>query len=442
MPKFHVDDLSKDLAINGGLPVRSKEWLGNFTTGDEEIEAARRAIESGYLSKFEGSFTPDPPFSFDGGPEVQKLEQLWSEYYEIKHSVSMNSATSGLFASIGALGIGFGDDVIVSPYTMTAAAAAPLIYGAIPVFADVDPNSGCLDPKSIEKAITPATRAIIVVHQFGFAANMREINQIAKRYDLRIIEDCAQAHGATFNGQPVGTFGDIGIFSLNVNKTIQAGEGAVCVTHNEDLCYRLKLIRNHGEAVVGPAEYREITNILGFNYRMTEVTAAIVTEQLKKLDRLNENRLRLVEHVRSKLAKFSFLEPLSGNEACFRCACTSELACHNTYYVFAMRFVSKDININREKFLELLCKEGILFSAGYTPPLYMQPMYLEKRLFKFGYPFSARENQNLGQQYQAGLCPNAEKLHYEELLLNEYVRPPHTISDMDDLIVAINKLFN
>ena len=85
MPKFHVDDSSKDLAINGGVPVRSKDWLGNFTTGDEEIEAARRVIESGYLSKFEGSFTPDPPFSFDGGPEVQRLEQLWSEYYEIKH---------------------------------------------------------------------------------------------------------------------------------------------------------------------------------------------------------------------------------------------------------------------------------------------------------------------------------------------------------------------
>ena len=288
MPKFHVDDSSKDLAINGGVPVRSKDWLDNFTTGDEEIEAARRVIESGYLSKFEGSFTPDPPFSFDGGPEVQRLEQLWSEYYEIKHSVSMNSATSGLFASIGALGIGFGDEVIVSPYTMTAAAAAPLIYGAIPVFADVEPNSGCLDPISIEKVITPSTRAIIVVHQFGFAANMRAIKQIAKRYDLRIIEDCAQAHGATFNGQPVGTFGDIGIFSLNVNKTIQAGEGAVCVTNNEDLCYRLKLIRNHGEAVVGPAEYKEITNC-GFNYRMTEVTAAIVAEQLK-LNRLNENR--------------------------------------------------------------------------------------------------------------------------------------------------------
>ena len=107
-----------------------------------------------------------------------------------------------------------------------------------------------------------------------------------------------------------------------------------------------------------------------------------------------------------------------------------------------MRFVDKNINIKRERFLELLSKEGILFSAGYTKPLYMQPMYLEKRLFKFGYPFSAEENLKLGQQYQAGLCPNAEKLHYEELLLSEYIRPPHTVSDMDDLIVAINKLFN
>ena len=213
---------------------------GQFYDRGRGVAAACRAIRSGYLSKFEGSFTPDPPFSFDGGPEVQQFERLWSDYYECDYSVSMNSATSGLFASVGALGLGFGDEIIVSPYTMTAAAAAPLLYGAIPIFADVDPNSGCLDPKSIEEKITSATKAIIVVHQFGFVANMDAIMKIAKHYNLSLIEDCAQAHGAYFKGQRVGTFGDIGVFSFNVNKTIQSGEGAICITNNEDLLLSLE----------------------------------------------------------------------------------------------------------------------------------------------------------------------------------------------------------
>ena len=202
------------------------------------------------------------------------------------------------------------------------------------MFADVDPNTGCLEPTSVEEKITKATRAIIIVHQFGFAANMEAIMRIAKRYNLKVIEDCAQAHGARFKGQRVGTFGDIGVFSLNVNKTIQSGEGAVCITNSEDLCYRLKLIRNHGEAVVGPAKYENITNIFGFNFRMTEVTAAIASEQLKKLNKLNAMRLDLVNFVKNEISKYSFLQPLSGNSACERCDCDGCKRCENTYYVF------------------------------------------------------------------------------------------------------------
>ena len=130
-----------------------KKYLDNFTVGQEEKEAVCRVIDSGYLSLFEGSHTPDKPFSFYGGPEVQKLETMWSEYYGIDHSISVNSATSGLYMAIGALDIGYGDEVIVSPYTMTACAIAPLIYGAIPVFADVELETGSLDPESIRKCI-------------------------------------------------------------------------------------------------------------------------------------------------------------------------------------------------------------------------------------------------------------------------------------------------
>ncbi|MEM4326259.1 MAG: DegT/DnrJ/EryC1/StrS family aminotransferase, partial [Candidatus Pacearchaeota archaeon] len=210
----------KELAINGGKPVRKRPWLDNFTLGKEEKQAAIKVIERGYLSLFEGSYKPEPPFSFFGGPFVQELEERWADFYGVKYAVSMNSATSGLYASIGALGIGYGDEVIVSPYTMTACALAPIIYGAIPIFADVNLDSGCLDANSIKEKITSRTKAILVVHQFGIPADMDSIMLIAKKFNLKVIEDCAQAHGAKYKGKFVGTFGDIGVFSLNVNKTI------------------------------------------------------------------------------------------------------------------------------------------------------------------------------------------------------------------------------
>src|SRR3972149_7559509 len=273
---------NKELAINGGSTIRKKPWIDNYTCGEEEKQAAIRAIDSGYLSKFEGSFTPDPPFSFWGGPFVQELEERWCNYYGSRYAISMNSATSGLYAALGALEVGYGDEVIVSPSTMTACAVGPLVYGAIPIFADIERKSGALDCESVERLITPRTKCVIVVHQYGIPADMDRLLEICKRHNIKIIEDCAQAHAAKYKNRYVGTMGDIGVFSLNVNKTIQTGEGAVCITNSEDLKYRLALIRNHAEAVVGPAKYTNILNLIGFNLRLTEVQAAIDIEQPKK----------------------------------------------------------------------------------------------------------------------------------------------------------------
>lgn len=416
------------LAINGGNKLRTKFWIDNITTGEEEKVALARVIDSGYMSMFEGSYTPDEPFSFYGGSEVQGLEKEWCEYYNCKHAISMNSATSGLYAAIGTLGIGYGDEVIVSPYTMSACAVAPMIYGAIPVFADVT-DLGSLDPISIEKLITPRTKAILVVHQFGIPADMDKIMAIAKKYDIKVVEDCAQAHGAKYKGQYVGTIGDIGVFSLNVNKTIQAGEGGVCVTNDKDLAYRLALIRNHGEAVVGPAGYENITNIAGFNYRMTELQAAVSRVQLKKLDSLNKKRIELVKYLNEGLKEFDFLVTPKEKEGC-----------HSTYYVYPLRFLTKIAGVKREKFVEAVNAEGINFFQGYVKPLYTQPVYQHKHLFKNGYPFSAIENKECKMEYNLGTCPNAEKLYFEEMIINEHIRLPHTKEDMDDIINAIRKV--
>jgi len=421
------------LAANGGQPSRLKPWLDNFTTGVEEKQAVLSVLDSGYISLYEGSNSPDPPFSFLGGPEVQALENDWSGHYNVGHSVAFNSATSCLYASIAALGVGYGDEVIVSPYTMSACALAPLIYGAIPVFADVDPRTGCLDPISVEQKISPRTRAILVVHQFGFPADMDSLCRLAKEYGLSIIEDCAQAHGALYKGKLVGTIGDIGVFSLNVNKTIQSGEGGMCTTASPELAYRLQLIRNHGEAVVGPAGYTDITNIAGFNYRMTEMTAAVARVQLSKLQQLTDQRLSLVNYLRDFLSSVDFLTPL-GNHG--------DPLVKGTYYLFTMTFNEEVAGISRSHFSSLLKAEGIPLSEGYVRPLYLQPLYQQRHLFKHGYPFTAPPNVGTYQDYSFGICPVAEDLHFHKLLASEHIRPPHSLHDISCFIDAISKLCN
>ena len=424
-----LDLTRNELALNGGPPIRTAKWKENITTGEEERHAVIRVMDSGNLSLFEGSHQPDKPFSFYGGPEVRALEQEWSEYYGVDHSISLNSATSCLYAAVGALEIGYGDEVIVSPYTMTACALAPLIYGAIPIFADVELETGSMSAQSIEKVLSPKTKAIIVVHQFGIPADMQSIMQLATKYRLKVIEDCAQAHGALLDQRYVGTFGDIGVFSLNVNKSIQSGEGGVCVTNDDELAYRLALIRNHGEAVVELAQYKNITNIAGFNYRLTEIQAAIAREQLKKLDALNLKRLHMVEVLSSSLLSNPFLMPLEGTARS-----------KSTYYVYPIRFNEQTAGVPRDLFVRAINAEGALFYQGYSPPLYLQPVYQNRKLFKHNYPFSAPENSNPSQVYKKGICPNTERLHYKEMIINEHVRYPHDMTDINDLVRCFEKV--
>jgi perosamine synthetase len=423
-------DLSRsELAVNGGEPIRSDPWADNFTIGDEEKQAVLRVLDSGYLSKFEGSHTPDPPFSFYGGPEVQQLEAEWCTYYSSKHAISVNSATSGLYAAIGALDIGYGDEVIVSPYTMTACAMAPLIFGAIPIFADVDEITGSMTRDSIQQVITNRTKAILIVHQFGMVADIESIKELARTHNLRLIEDCAQAHGAKYNDQFVGLFGDIGVFSLNVNKSIQTGEGGICITEDDEIAYRLSLIRNHGEAVVGPAEYHRITNIVGFNFRLTEIQAAIAREQLKKLEQLNAHRLHLVRVLTEGLSKYPFLEPPK-----------KRVGVDDTFYVYPLLFNEEVARVSRQQFAEALNAEGAQFYQGYVQPLYLQPIYQRKNLFNHGYPFCAPPNKGHSGSYEKGLCKNAENLYEKRMLINEHIRPPHTIEDVEQLIQIVSKV--
>ena len=193
---------------------------------------------------------------------------------------------------MGAIGIEPGDEVIVSPWTMSASATAILIYGGIPVFADICPKTFNLDIESVAQQIRPATKAIMVPNIFGQAAPLNELKQLAKLHQLKIIEDSAQAPGALYQEQYVGTIGDVGVFSLNYHKHIHTGEGGVVVTQDDEIADRLQLIRNHAEAVVKDKPTQDFNNLVGFNFRMGEIEAALGEVQLKKLDTiLHSNHL-------------------------------------------------------------------------------------------------------------------------------------------------------
>lgn len=418
--------MSDKLAMLGGEKVRNKPFIGHAIIGKEEKRRVGQVLKKGMLSGFvakKGNY-------FLGGEQVRELESLVKTYFKCGYAISVNSATAGLHVALGACGIGPGDEVIVSPYTMSASATAILMLNAIPVFADVNEDTFCIDPKEIKKAITPKTKAIVVVHLFGCPANMDEIMKLAKEHSLYVIEDCAQAPGAVYKGKLVGTIGHIGVFSLNQHKTITCGEGGFTVTGSEDLALRMQLIRNHGEVIVGDMGLEDIYNIIGCNYRMTELEAAVSIGQFKRLDFLNRHRIKLAEHLTKKLSNIKGLVLPKKDKNC-----------KHVFFVYPIRFQEKIIGVSREIFVKALNAEGIPFGAGYVKPIYLEPTY-QKRIGygKRGCPFTCNfYNGNVS--YDKGLCPVVEKMYEKELMMTSVCRYPHTKRDIDDVVRAIKKIF-
>lgn len=419
------------LAINGGNPVRTKLFPAYNTIGEEEKKAVMKVLDSGNLSQFLGAWTHD----FLGGPTVRKFEEEWCKMIGVNYSISVNSNTSGLYTAMGAIGIQPGDEVIVSPYTMSASAIAPLVYGGIPVFADIDPITYCMDPISIESKITNRTKAILVVHIFGNAADMDSIMAIAKKHNLYVVEDCAQAPLGKYKGNNVGTIGDIGIFSLNYHKHIHTGEGGIITTNNSNLADRCQMIRNHAENVTAPRSIEELTNLIGYNYRMTEIECAIGVEQIKKLPSLIQQRLENVAFFDEKLSKFPAFEILP----------PAKDGSVNTYYIYPVKFNKQIAGIERNLFVDTLKAElpsavlretAPLIGAGYVKPIYLQPIYQQKAAWAFN---PALYSGNVS--YEKGICPVTERMHFEVLFTHEYMRPGMQKDDMLDVVNAIEKIF-
>jgi perosamine synthetase len=380
------------LAILGGKPEIVEPLVPFNRIADAERTAALRVLDGGVLSGFIGAPGPD----FHGGPEVRALEEAWCEAFGVAHSVTVNSATSGLYATVGAVGVGPGDEVIVPPYTMSATAMAPLIYGGIPVFADIEPETFGLDPVQVRRAITPKTRAIIAVNLFGHPARLHELYAIAEEHGLTMIEDNAQAPLASEYGRLAGTIGHIGVFSLNRHKHIQTGEGGVCVTNDGRLAERLRLIRNHGENLVEDMAVNDLSNLVGFNYRMTELAAAIGLCQLEKAPEIIAERTAYARRLSAGVKDLPGITvPVERDQ------------CQHVYYVWALRFDAKMVGISRDVFTQALAAEGFPLNQGYVNPLYRLPIFQQRTAIgQHGFPFNLSD-----RRYDDGLCPVCEKMH-------------------------------
>ena len=309
-------DHSALLARDGGQPVITGKFQRYNSLGIEEKQAALDVLETGILSDFMGCAGD----KFLGGHHVLSLESEAANFFGVKHAISVNSWTSGLIAAVGAIGVHPGDEIIVSPWTMVASATAILHWNCIPVFADIDPITYNISPDQIRKLISSRTRAIIAIDIFGNPCDVRAIKDIADEFNLKLITDSAQMPDSTTSSGS-RFVPDIGGISLNYHKHIHCGEGGILLTDNDDYANKLRLIRNHGEAVIQSNDPHELSNIIGYNFRLCEIEAAIATEQLKKLPAL----LRKKRSVATRIAKE--LDGLKGNYAL-------EMSLKNIHFIY------------------------------------------------------------------------------------------------------------
>lgn len=415
------------LAIAGGEPAITRSFKRYNPIGKEEVEAARQVVESGVLSQFIGAWDPD----FFGGPKVKEFERKCEQMFGVKHAITVNSWTSGLIAAVGAVGIAPGDEVIVSPFTMCASATAILHWNAIPVFADIEPDTFCLDPRSVEANITPQTKAIMVVDIFGHSADMEAIMAIAERHHLKVIADTAQAPGSFYNGKYTGTSAHVGGFSLNYHKHIHTGEGGILVTDDDDIANKLRLIRNHAEAVVGDIEMNSLANMIGYNFRLGEIECAIGIEQLDKLAHLVEDRQRVAQRLNEGLANLRGLRTP-----------VVKPGCTHSYYVYGLVLDVDALGISRKRIADALIAEGITGMAIGYQNVHLLPMYQQKMAYGAnGFPWTS-DICKRDVDYSKGICPVAERLHDETFLGMAMCLYDLTDEDVDLIVAAFVKVWD
>jgi len=316
--------------------------------GEEEVQAVVKVLRSGMLTSGLGA-----------GPEVSAFEKKFADFASAKFAVAVNTGTAALHSAVLAVGVKQGDEVILPSFTFVATAEAIVLAGAKPVFADIDSKTYNLSPSEVEKAITKKTKAIIPVDLYGFSADMKSLKEIASNHGLTLVEDAAQAHGTTYEGKPSGAFADAACWSLYASKNMTTGEGGVVTTNDDQIAETLRMIRTHGEK----AKYASL--MLGTNYRMSEIQAAIGNVQMKKLPSFIAKRRENAQQLTKLLEKDNRLVlPFESKNML------------HSWYLYTARL--KDATEEeRNHLVEALKKKGIGSEVYYINPVHQMPFYRE-----------------------------------------------------------------
>jgi len=379
---------------------RDKIYYGRQWIEEDDIRAVADVLKSDFLTC---------------GPKVEELERKLSSYTGAKYTVVVNSGTSALHCACIAAGIGEGDEVITTPLTFAASANCVLYCGAKPVFADIDPETYNIDPKSIEEHITDRTKAVVAVDFTGQAVRIDEIRGICERHHLFFIEDAAHSIGTSYKRRKVGSLADMTCFSFHPVKTITGGEGGAIQTNDEELYRKLVLAHTHGithnedmmedASHEGPWVYEQIS--LGYNYRMTDFQAALLLSQLRKLDRFKAGRQEIVSRYNEAFGEMP--------EIIVQKEIPESDTCRHLYII---RLDLEKLTCSRRDFFDAMCAENIQPQVHYVP-VYWFPYY-----------------RHLG--YERGLCPNAEEIYKGIMSIPLY--PKMTDEDVEDVITVVKKV--
>lgn len=395
--------------------------------GKKEENAALKVIKSKKLSDFLARYGKN----FKGGKNVLKFENECKKFFKTKYAVAVNSWTSGLVAAAGAIDLHPGDEVIVTPNTMSATISSIMHWGAIPVFCDIEDVYFNIDPKKISSLITKKTKAIFVVDIYGHPCNYKEILKIAKKNKLKVVSDNAQSPGAHYYKKFSTSIADIGGISLNYHKHIHTGEGGLILTNNKDLYYRCCLIRNHAEAIVGDdKKIKNISNLVGHNFRFGEIEAAIGLVQIKKLKKLIQRRQYIAKYLTQNLKKYDWI----------RLPSVEKNSTHS-YYMYPIILNTKKIKISRNSLINRIRESGLEgIHKGYLPSNLL-PMF--KKKIGFGYKkFPWSINKSRKYNYDKGTCPIAEELYFNSLICFEMCRYQLDNNDLKKLVIFFQKIFD
>lgn len=389
------------LAINGGEPVRKEKiFYGKQWVSEADVEAVAEVLRGDYVTC---------------GPYVSALERKLEEYTGAKHAVAVANGTAALHCACIAAGVGPGDEVITTPMTFAASANCALYCGAMPVFADINPETYNIDPKSIREHITDKTKAVVAVDFTGQAVELDEIRAICDEHNLVLIEDAAHSIGTEYKGKKVGSIADMTTFSFHPVKTITAGEGGAILTNDDELYKKLVLAHAHGithdESLMveapheGPWYYEEIS--LGYNYRLTDFQSALLMSQMNRLDEFKARRQAIVKAYNEAFADVEGIFIQKEIEESDTCR-----------HLYIIQLELEKLNCTRREFFDALSAENVQCQIHYVP-VYWFPYY-----------------QQLG--FKKGLCPNAEKMY--EGIMSIPLYPRMTDSDIADVIHAVKKV--